>query len=70
MDTTWACQARCLKEMIDSNNETQAHMYLEQLLLFPVDIQDKIIDEISHLNHCNSDAVADILGNYSIMDLR
>ncbi len=70
MASTWTCQARCLKEMIDANNETQAHMYLEQLLLFPVDIQDKIIEDISHLSHCNSDAVADILGNYSIMDLR
>jgi hypothetical protein len=56
--------------MIDSNNETQAHMYLEQLLLFPVDIQDKIIEEISHLRNCTNDAVASIIGNYSIMDLR
>jgi hypothetical protein len=66
----WTCQARYLKEMIDANNETQAHMYLEQLMLFPVDIQDKIIEEISHLSNCNSDAVASIIGNYSIMDLR
>ena len=70
MSTTWTCQARCLKEMIDANNDTQAHMYLEQLLLFPVDIQDKIIEEISHLNNCNSDAVAGIIGNYSMMDLK
>lgn len=70
MSSTWTCQARCLKRMIDSNNETQAHMYLEQLLLFPVDIQDKIIEEISHLSNCNNDAVASIIGNYSIMDLR
>jgi len=70
MRTTWTCQARCLKQMIDSNNETQAHMYLEQLLLFPVDIQDKIIEEISYLSNCNSEDVANIIGNYSIMDLR
>jgi len=70
MSTPWTCQARCLKKMIDSNNETQAHMYLEQLLLFPVDIQDKIIEEISHLRNCTNDAVASIIGNYSIMDLR
>ena len=70
MSSTWTNQARYLKNMIDSNNETQAHMYLEQLLLFPVDIQDKIIEEISHLNNCNSDAVANIIGNYSMMDLR
>ncbi|MDX2369854.1 MAG: hypothetical protein QNK36_15870 [Colwellia sp.] len=70
MSTTWICQARCLNKMIDANNETQAHMYLEQLLLFPVDIQDKIIEEISHLSNCNSEAVACIIGNYSMMDLR
>jgi len=56
--------------MIDANNETQAHIYLEQLLLFPLDVQDKIIEEISHLSNCNSDAVASIIGHYSIMDLK
>lgn len=66
----WMSQARCLKEMIDANDETKAHMYLEQLMLFPLDIQDKIIEEISHLSSCNSNAVANIIGNYSMMDLR
>jgi len=70
MSSMWICQARCLTKMIDANNEAQAHMYLEQLLLFPVDIQDKIIEDISHLNNCNSEAVASIIGNYSMMDLR
>jgi len=49
MSATWKYQARRLKQMIDSNNETQAHLYMEHLLLFPVDIQDRIIEEISHL---------------------
>jgi hypothetical protein len=70
MSAMWTCQARCLNKMIDANNETQAHMYLEQLLLFPLDIQDKIIEEISHLNNCSTDAVASIIGNYSMMDLK
>jgi len=56
--------------MIDANNETQAHIYLEQLLLFPVDVQDKIIEEISHLRNCSSDAVANIIGQHSMMDLK
>jgi hypothetical protein len=56
--------------MINANNETQAHIYLEQLLLFPVDVQDKIIEEISHLGNCNNDAVASIIGHYSIFDLK
>lgn len=70
MSATWKYQARRLKQMIDSNNETQAHLYMEHLLLFPVDIQDRIIEEISHLPHCTSDAVANILGHYSILELK
>jgi len=56
--------------MIDANNDTQAHLYLEQLLLFPVDIQDRIIEEISHLSNCNSDSIANILGHYSSLELK
>ena len=70
MSATWHHQARRLSQMINSNNETQAHLYLEQLLLFPVDIQDRIIEDISNLSHCTTVAVASILGNYSIVDLR
>ena len=70
MSATWKYQARHLKQLIDANNETQAHLYMEQLLLFPLDIQDRIIEDISHLPRCNSDAVANILGHYSIQELR
>lgn len=70
MSATWKQQARQLNQIIDAHNETQAHIYLEHLLLFPVDIQDKIIEEISHLHNCNSDAVASIIGHYSIVDLK
>mgnify|MGYP000323579363 CR=1 FL=1 len=70
MSAIFRDQAQCLIKMIDNNNETQAHIYLEQLLLFPVDIQDKIIEEISYLGNCSSDAVASIIGHYSIVDLK
>ena len=70
MSTIWKNHAIVLADMIKENNETQAHLYLEQLMLFPVDIQDKIIEEISHLNNCSTDAVASIIGHYSIMDLK
>lgn len=70
MSVIWQHQARRLNKLIDANNETQAHLYLEQLLLFPVNIQDKIIEDISHLSHCDSIAVANILGHYSIIDLK
>jgi len=56
--------------MIKENNETQAHLYLEQLMLFPVDIQDKIIEEMSHLTHCKSDAVAAIISHYTMIENR
>ncbi len=70
MSATWKCQARRLNQLIDSNSEIQAHLYLERLLLFPVDVQDRIIEEISLLPQCNSDAVASIIGNYSMMDFK
>ncbi len=47
MSEAFRIQAQRLNKMIDANNATQAHLYLEQLLLFPVDIQDKIIDELA-----------------------
>lgn len=52
--------------MLNSSNETKAQIYMERLLLFPIDIQDKIIDDISQLQHCNNDAVASVIGEYSI----
>ncbi len=70
MSAIWKNHAITLADMIKGNNETQAHLYLEQLMLFPVDIQDKIIDEISHLTHCQSDAVASIISQYSMVELR
>ena len=70
MSEAFRKQAQRLNKMIDANNSTQAHMYLEQLLLFPVDIQDRIIDDISHLGNCNSDDVAKIISHYSMIDLR
>ncbi len=70
MSAVWKYQARHLKTMIDANNETQAHLYMESLMLFPVDIQDRIIEDISHLKNCTSEAIASILGHYSILDLK
>lgn len=70
MSEAFRKQAQRLNTMIDANNATQAHMYLEQLMLFPVDIQDKIIDEISQLGNCDSNAVASVISRYSMLDLR
>lgn len=69
MSAIWKNHAMHLADMMNGNNETQAHLYLEQLMLFPVDIQDKIIEEISNLSQCNSDAVASIISQYSSFDL-
>jgi len=70
MSSIWINHANRLAGFINSNNETQAHLYLEQLMLFPLDIQDKIIDDISHLSHCSSEAIASIISRYSVFDLR
>jgi hypothetical protein len=70
MSAIWKNHAMRLVELVNGNNETQAHLYLEQLMLFPLDIQDKIINDISHLTHCNSDAVASIINQYTMFELQ
>ncbi len=70
MSVIWSNHARDLTKLINNNNETQAHLYLEQLMLFPVDIQDKIIEEISQLHQCNNDAVSNIIKQYSMFELK
>ena len=70
MSAAFKNQARCLNKMIDARDETQAHMYLEQLLLLPVDVQDKIIEDINNSSNCDNDCVADIIGRYSMLDMR
>ncbi|WP_440877276.1 hypothetical protein [Thalassotalea sp. PLHSN55] len=69
MSSIWSNHAAHLTELVNGNRETQAHLYLEQLMLFPVDVQDKIIEEISHLSHCNCDAVANIISKHTVFDL-
>lgn len=58
-------QAKYITELINCNNETQAHIYMETILLFPVDVQDKIIEKVSSLPYCNSDEIAKIISEYS-----
>lgn len=68
MSEAFRKEAQRLNRMIDSNNAIQAHIYFEQLMLFPVDIQDKIIDEISQLGNCKSEAIASIIKRYTMID--
>lgn len=70
MSAIWKNHAERLIELINSNNTTHAHLYLEQLMLFPVDIQDKIIDDVSRLKHCNSDQVAGIINKYMMFEIK
>jgi len=70
MSAIWKNHADRLLELINSKNESHAHLYLEQLMLFPVDIQDKIINDVSHLKHCNSDKVANIINKYMMFETK
>ncbi len=70
MSAIWKNHADKLIELINGNNESHAHLYLEQLMLFPVDIQDKIINDVSRLKHCNSDDVAEILNRYMMFEMK
>ena len=70
MSTLWSYHARRLKELIDCNNEAQAHLFLEQLMLLPVDIQDRIIEEVSELAKFNENAIAQIINDNTMMELK
>ncbi len=70
MSVIWKNHADRLITLINSNNESDAHLYLEQLMLFPVDIQDKIINDVSRLKHCNADEVAGILSQYMMFEMK
>jgi hypothetical protein len=70
MSSIWDNHAVHLVSLLDSNDPTQAHMYLEQLMLFPVDVQDRIIQEISTLPRCSPEEVASVIANYSSIAFR
>lgn len=70
MSSTWESHAQKLVNLVDANEPILAHLFLEKLMLLPVDVQDKIIDEISHLECCSSEQVAKIIGDYNMTDLR
>lgn len=70
MSVIWMNHASHLSELVSANNEMQAHLYLEQLMLFPIDVQDQIIEEISRLPNCNSESVASIINRYTIVDMK
>jgi len=70
MTSVWTNHARHLAELVNGNKDTQAHLYLEQMMLFPVDIQDRIIEDISRLEHCTNEAVAEIIQQHSYLPLR
>lgn len=69
MSAIWKNHASRLHEYLKDDNTAQAHLYLEQLMLFPVDIQDKIINDISQLPHCSRDAIADVIQRYTMFEL-
>ncbi|WP_371185303.1 hypothetical protein [Thalassotalea maritima] len=64
MGSIWIHHAERLHSILNANDELQAHLYLEQLMLFPVDIQDKIIEDISNLATCNNEDIAKIIAFY------
>ncbi|MGB0937986.1 MAG: hypothetical protein ACPGTQ_11060 [Colwellia sp.] len=66
MSSIWLRHAESLNALMRDQNEVQAHLYLEQLMLFPIDVQDKIIEEVCQLGNCSSEAIAAILAHYAL----
>ena len=70
MSIIWTEYNNHLLHLINENQETQMHFYLEQLMLFPVDIQDKIIEEISSATLCTNEAIVNIITHYTMLERR
>ncbi|WP_371379115.1 hypothetical protein [Thalassotalea aquiviva] len=65
MESIWQHHAEHLGELVNAKDELQAHLFLEQLMLFPVDIQDKIINDIASLGKCKTEDIEEILSYYA-----
>ncbi len=65
MSSIWEHHAKHLGELVNAKDELQAHLFLEQLMLFPVDIQDKIISEISSMSSCKTEDISLIISFYA-----
>ena len=70
MSIIWSEHANHLLNLINEHKDTQADLYLEQLMLFPVDIQDKIIEDISSAPLCTNEAIAKIIIHYTMQEHR
>ena len=70
MSAIWSNHADRLIELVNNKSDTHAHMFLEQLMLFPVDIQDKIIRDVSRLKQRNTETVAGIINQYSMPEIQ
>jgi hypothetical protein len=54
--------------LVNEDKEAQLHNYLGKIMLFPEDIQDNIIEEISMLPLCTKAAINDILAYYTNLE--
>jgi len=53
-----------LKNSIKVENSTD---YFQQILAFPLDVQDNIIEDISSLPLCTKETIADVIAYYTMM---
>ena len=54
--------------LVGEQKETQLHHYLGEIMEFPLEVQDQIIEEISMLPLCTKDAVTHILNYYTRLE--
>ncbi|WP_426360410.1 hypothetical protein ACPUVO_09430 [Pseudocolwellia sp. HL-MZ19] len=53
--------------MEGEDKEVELHTYLSKIMLFPEDLQDKIIEDIGMLPRCTKAAVNELLASYSAL---
>lgn len=64
MKSTWSNNVDGIFNFIDINQGSPVRVTIDQLMLFPAEIQDKIIEDISLLPLCTKEAVTKIINKY------
>ena len=54
-----------LFDLVNHNKTIEMSLYFEHLMLYPNNIQDEILEDISKLPLCNNEAIAKIFSCYS-----
>ncbi|QIR14218.1 hypothetical protein [Shewanella aestuarii] len=63
MNTLIEYEASKLADLFDQGDRIAMHMFMENMHM-PIDVQNKLMEEISALNHIDQNSIGKIIENY------